>query len=139
MLAAFIARRPLFKKGPCVRHPSVCRHRQFLADGDFGGFYFFPAHRTSRCLIVTQHSKRFHRFRIIVYQLVNAILVAFAFQADDAVKPLVPEEFRKVAVVNVNLGTLPEKRHELAENFRILFHKRGEFFYQGVNFVCEHI
>ena len=49
------------------------------------------------------------------------------------------EELRKIAVVNVNLGTLPEKRHELAENFRILFHEWGELFNQGVNFVCEHV
>ena len=139
MFAAFIARRPLFKKGPCVRHPSVCRHRQFLADSDFGSFHFFPAHRTCWRLVVAQHSESFHRFGVIVYQLVDAILVAFALQTNHAVKSLVAEELRKVTVVNVNLGTLPKERHELAENFRILFHERGELFNQSINFICEHV
>ena len=141
VLAAFIAFCiwAFFEQSPCIRHPTVGGHGEFLANGNFGGFYLFPAHGACWRLVVAQHSERFHRFGIVVHQLVNAVLVAFAFQTDHAVKALVTQEFREVAVVNVNLGTLPKKCHKLAENFRILFHERGELFNKGVNFVCEHV
>lgn len=114
------ARAFTFEERPCVGHPPVGVHGEFLAHGDFGGFHVFPADRSCGRLVVAQHPERFHGFGVVVDQLVDAVLVAFALQADDAVEPLATEELGEVAVVDVDLAAPAEERGEFAEDFGTL-------------------
>ena len=63
---------------------------------------------------------------MVVYELVHAVLVAFACKTQHLVEPLAAQEFRKFASVGLDFRCSAEKDREFAEYFGIFLHERGK-------------
>ena len=77
--------------------------------------------------VVAQHAERFHRFGMVVHELVHAVLETLSCKAQNLVEPFAAQEFRKLASVRLDFRGSAEKDREFAEYFGFFLHERGKF------------